>query len=175
MLKDSIVTGKDTAPSGRGQEGPTYRGSVEADWIDANGHMNVSFYDHVFDLAERELFMRFGIGDSYIVARRKSVFRLEKLVTYERELKLGTRIEVHSHVVWTDMKRVHHFHELWNVDENHRAAADDALSIHVDLDLRRSARMSDSEVLLPLAKLAEAYASGQPLTGVVQRREGRRL
>lgn len=152
-------------------ERPTYTGSVQADWIDANGHMNVSYYDWVFDAGERELFDRFGIHDLYIRTTRRSIFRLEKIIRYERELKEGDRIEVRSFVIWTDMKRIHHFHEIWNINENYRAATNDGLSIHVALELRRSVPIHNQDVSAKLRTMVDAQS--RP-AGVIERKDGRR-
>ena len=152
----------------------SYRGRVAPNWVDVNRHMNVSWYDRVFDMAEHTLFEAFGIEDGYIARTRLSIFRLERLVRYERELLEADAIEVASRVVWTDFRRVHHFHELRNVAKGYRAASVDALSIHVDLRLRKSAPMSLPETTIPLARLAREHALLPQAEGVLARINGRR-
>ncbi|MEJ6784762.1 thioesterase family protein [Aminobacter sp. Piv2-1] len=136
----------------------SFRGKVEPHWLDVNRHMNVSWYDRVFDIAESDLFEVFGIHDDYIRRTSYSFFRLEKSVRYERELMPDAQLEARSVVLWTDLKRVHHFHELWNVDQNYRAATVEGLSIHVDLRLRKAARIVERDVADPLSALATAHA-----------------
>lgn len=136
----------------------SFSGQVERSWIDVNLHMNVSWYDRVFDQAESNFFEVFGFNDEAIRATGFSIFRLEKNIRYEREVMLGKALEVHSTVLWTDLKRVHHFHELWNVEDGYRAAVADNLSIHVDLSIRRSARMTLPETGGALSALAEEHA-----------------
>ncbi len=172
----------ETDPSPKPQhrhEGPlgviTYQGRVGKDWIDANDHMNVSWYDRVFDAAEKRFFEVFGIDDHYIQRTGLSFFRLERLVRYERELQLDDRLEARSHVVWTDFRRVHHFHELRNVGENFRAAWVDAVSIHVDLSLRKSVPISLPEVKTPLEQHFRDHSALRLPEGVPSRKEGRRL
>jgi acyl-CoA thioester hydrolase len=152
----------------------SFRGSVTEAWIDVNRHMNVSAYDVVFDAAEKAFFEMFGIGDAYIRRTDMSCFRLEKFIRYERELVLGDPLEVRSRVAWTDFRRIHHFHELWNVGAGYRAACADSLSIHVDLRLRKAAAMEMPEVREPLAALAQAHAALPPPAGLVPRMGGRR-
>jgi acyl-CoA thioester hydrolase len=152
----------------------TFRGSVTEAWIDANRHMNVSAYDVVFDAAEKAFFELFGIGDAYIRRTDLSCFRLEKLIRYERELVLGDALEVRSRVAWTDFRRIHHFHELWNVEAGYRAAFADSVSMHVDLRLRKAAAMELPEVREPLAALAQAHAALPAPPGLVARTSGRR-
>lgn len=137
----------------------TFEGRVLPEWVDANGHMNVSFYDRVFDAAEHSLFAAFGIHDAFIRRTGFTIFRLDKLIRYQRELMQGDAIAVHSRIVWTDFRRVHAFHELMNVDASYRAATDDALSIHVDLSRRKSAVIVDPDVRQSLERLAAAHAA----------------
>lgn len=147
----------------------SFRGKVEPHWLDVNRHMNVSWYDRVFDIAESDLFEVFGIHDDYIRHTSYSFFRLEKSVRYERELMPDARLEARSVVLWTDLKRVHHFHELWNVDQNYRAATVEGLSIHVDLRLRKAARIVERDVADPLTRLAAQHARLPWPKGVARR------
>lgn len=152
----------------------TYRGRVETGWIDVNRHMNVSSYDRVFDLAETAFFAEFGVEDNLIARTQMSFFRLERLVRYERELLPGDILHVHSQIIWTDFRRIHHFHELWNPGTNERAAFVDAISIHVDLRRRRSTEIALPDVRIPLERLVLAHADLPKPEGVLDRINGRR-
>lgn len=167
------MTGTEPSDPGGGPS-ISYRGHVERQWIDINQHMNVAWYDHVFDVAETTFFRTFGITDEHIAKTGFSMFRLERLVRYERELLPGESIEVRSMIAWTDFKRVHHFHELWNTQSRCRAASVDALSIHVDLSTRKSAVMTRQENRLPLEELAARHAALAKPDGVLHRRRGHR-
>ena len=158
-------------------QGPsvTFRGRVGPEWIDANRHMNVSAYDRVFDAAEKAFFEEFGVGDAYIRRTGLTCFRLEKHVRYERELLEGDPLEVRSRVAWTDFRRIHHFHELWNVEAGYRAAFADSLSIHVDLGRRKSAIVELPEIRRPLERLANAHAALPSPAGMAPRVNGRRV
>lgn len=136
----------------------SFRGKVEPHWLDVNRHMNVSWYDRVFDLAENDLFEVFGIHDDYIRASNYSFFKLEKIVRYERELMPDAPLEARSRVLWTDFKRVHHFHELWNIEQNYRAATAEGISIHVDLRVRKATKIVTPDVADRLTVLAAEHA-----------------
>jgi acyl-CoA thioester hydrolase len=151
----------------------SFKDAVGADWIDANGHMNVSWYDKVFDAAEKRFFEEFAINDELIGRTGTSFFRLEKFVRYEREILSGDAVEVHSRIIWTDFKRLHHFHELVNVSRGIRAAYADALSIHVDLNTRKGAEIMLPEVRVPFERLTTAQAELTRPRGVLARRRGR--
>lgn len=152
----------------------SFVGTVAPEWIDANDHMNVSFYDAVFDMAEQRFFEEFAIEDDFIRRTRMSFFRLERLVRYDRELLRGDRLEARSRVIWSDFRRVHHFHELWNVDQGYRAAIVDAISIHVDLRARKSAPIELPEVREPLELLLAEYNASPRPEGILPRIDGRR-
>lgn len=135
-----------------------FEGRVEPTWIDVNRHMNVAWYDHVFDIAETGLIAAFGIDDDYIRANGRTIYRLEKRIRYERELLEGDGLRVESRIVSNDERLLRHFHELLNLTKGVRAAAAEYVSIHVDLAKRKSARITDPAVLEPLRELAARHA-----------------
>jgi acyl-CoA thioester hydrolase len=133
-------------------------GQVLPDWIDQNEHMNVTRYDVVFDAAEGVFYARFGMDRNYPATRRRGVFRLEKHIRYEREMRLGAKFEITSHLLWTDLKRMQVFHQLWNIDENYRAATMECMAIHMDLDSRKPLRIDDAEIRAGFEATATAHA-----------------
>ncbi len=135
-----------------------FEGTVLPEWIDANRHMNVAWYDHVFDIAESTLFAAFGIDENYIARSNHGMFRLEKTIRYERELIEGDRLRVDSRVESSDGRLVRHFHELWAEGRGVRAATARYVSIHVDLSVRKPARITDPMVMQPLQRLADEHA-----------------
>ncbi len=139
-----------------------FEGKVEPAWIDVNGHMNVAWYDHVFDRAESSLFAAFGIDEAYIRANGRSMFRLEKRVRYERELAGGDRIRIESRIVSTDERILRHAHVLMNLTAGIRAGMAEYVSIHVDLAKRKSARILDPVLLPRLRQLAARHAAEEP-------------
>jgi len=139
-----------------------FEGTVGQGWIDVNGHMNVAWYDHVFDTAESALFSAFGINDDYIRTHDRTMFRLEKRIRYEREALDGDKLRVECRIVSSDERLVRHFHELLNLSKGVRAATAEYVSIHVDLAKRKSARIADPVVLKPLRELAARHAMLPP-------------
>jgi acyl-CoA thioester hydrolase len=135
-----------------------FEGQVLKDWIDANRHMNVAWYDHVFDMAESALFSVFGVDEDYIARSCHGMFRLEKRIRYEKELVEGDRLRVDSRIVSSDGRLLKHFHELWNESRGMRAATAYYVSIHVDLTKRKPAQISDPDVIEPLRRLAGEHA-----------------
>lgn len=153
-MSETVGDTKETAPAFH----VGFEGVVKPEWIDINEHMNVRWYDHVFDNAEHDLIEAIGISDPYIAASGFTIYRLEKRIRYERELLLGEQLLVKSRITFTDERILKHRHELLNLSRNIRAASAEYTSIHVDLSVRKSARISDPAILEPLRKLFAAHA-----------------
>lgn len=136
-----------------------FEGIVGDDWIDSNGHMNVAWYDRVFDAAESRLFEAFGIDEVYIARTRHGMFRIEKTLRYERELLVGDRIRVTGRIAAFDGRGVRHAHDLVNVVTGKRAAVATYTSLHVDLSRRKVAEITDPAVRAALRALASAHGA----------------
>ncbi|HWU64930.1 MAG TPA: thioesterase family protein [Ensifer sp.] len=146
-----------------------FRGEVLPEWVDVNDHMNVSFFDRVFDAAEKVLFDELGIDEGYAGRTGYGVFRVEKFIRYEKELRLAHKLEVRSSVLWTDQRRIHHFHEIVNLSVPARSAFCDALSIHVDLSKRKAAMFHLDEVRQRLQDLHRRTMDGPRPPGAIAR------
>ena len=134
--------------------------SVEPQWIDYNGHMNVGYYVVAFDRASDALFDHFDAGSAYRHATNASVFVVEAHVTYERELKQGDPIRFTSQLLDGDEKRLHVLHAMHHGEEGWLAATNELMFLHIDLGTRRVAPfppglkakidlMLDQHLLLP--------------------------
>jgi acyl-CoA thioester hydrolase len=110
---------------------------VRPEWIDSNGHMNLAYYVVVFDLATDRLYATLGIGDAYREETGNSCFTAETHTVYEREVRLGDRLRVHTWLLGADTKRVHYFHELFHVESGERSAVQELMALHIDMRVRR--------------------------------------
>jgi acyl-CoA thioester hydrolase len=110
---------------------------VRPEWIDSNGHMNLAYYVVVFDLATDKLYSTLGIGNAYRDATGNSCFTAETHTVYEREVRLGERLRVHTWLLGVDDKRVHYFHELFHAESGDRSAVQELMALHIDMRVRR--------------------------------------
>ena len=62
---------------------------VEPGWIDYNGHLNMAYYNVLFDRAVDEAYELLGCGIAYLEQTRHSTFTAEVHVRYLRELHAG--------------------------------------------------------------------------------------
>ena len=55
------------------------------DWTDYNGHLNVAYYVHFFDLAADLMLDNFKIGAESVKKDKKSTFVVEMHINYNRD------------------------------------------------------------------------------------------
>jgi acyl-CoA thioester hydrolase len=120
--------------------------------------MNLAYYVVVFDLATDKLYAKLGIGDAYREATGNSCFTAETHTLYEREVRVGEKLLVHTWLLGSDAKRLHYFHELFHADSGERSAVQELMALHIDMRMRRVAPFPDGRRVA----LADAVASYAP-------------
>ncbi len=134
-----------------------YETSVPPEWLDVNDHMNVAYYVLAFDQATDALYHFVGVGDDYMAARQGSMFALECHVTYNRELRGGDPIRITTQLLGFDAKKMHYVHHMHHRGEDYLAATSEWLSVHVDMEARRSAPFPD-DIAQRLGDIRAAHA-----------------
>ena len=129
---------------------------VEPAWIDYNGHLNMAYYNVLFDRAVDEVFELLGCGLDYVRTRRHSCFTAEVHVRYLRELHAGDPVQVSWQLLDYDQKRLHYFEELRHAREGWVSATSENISLHVDMAAKRTAPFP-SEVTVRLAAMKAAH------------------
>lgn len=105
---------------------------VETQWTDYNGHLNMAYYNVLFDRAADEGLEALGMGPAYARDRRLTVYTAEIHVCYLRELHAGHKVRGTFQLIGHDAKRLHSFQELRHED-GWLAATSEVLSLHVDM------------------------------------------
>lgn len=105
---------------------------VEKDWIDYNGHMNMAYYNVLFDRGGDEVLDLIGAGAAYAKERGFTTYTAETHLCYVRELHLGDKVTVTYHLVDRDEKRLHVYQEIRHAD-GWLAATLESLALHVDM------------------------------------------
>ncbi len=106
--------------------------TVEPQWIDHNGHLNMAYYNVLFDRAADQLFDGFGIDADYIKRTGHSTFSAEFHICYLRELHEGNQVYVTSQLLDFDEKRFHFYQELYHED-GWLSATGEGLGLHIDM------------------------------------------
>jgi acyl-CoA thioester hydrolase len=112
---------------------------VEPAWIDYNGHLNMAYYNVLFDRAVDEAFELLGCGLDYLKTRNHSTFTAEVHVRYLRELHAGDPVQVTFQLLDFDAKRMHYFEQLLHATEGWVSATSENMSLHVDMATKKTA------------------------------------
>ena len=110
---------------------------VIKEWTDYNGHLNVAFYVHVFDIAADIMLGNFKMGDYSAKQDKKTTFVAEMYTAYKQEVRLGEEIETHLTYVDHDKKRIHYRLSMLHKEKKYLAATNEVLSLYVDLKQRK--------------------------------------
>ena len=78
------------------------------EWTDYNGHLNVAFYVHVFDIAADIMLDNFKMGGHSAKKDQKTTFVAEMYTAYKQEVRLGEEVEIFLTYVNHDKKRIHY-------------------------------------------------------------------
>src|ERR1043166_7937624 len=131
--------------------------TVEPSWIDYNGHLNMAYYNVLFDRAVDEAFELLGCGLDYVKTKRHSCFTAEVHVRYLRELNAGDPVRVTFQLLDFDAKRMHYFEQLFHATEGWVSATSENMSLHVDMAAKKTAAFP-SEIAACLARMKTSHA-----------------
>ena len=85
---------------------PVYRATLEAEWIDYNGHLRDAYYGLVASYAVDAVMDNLGIDAGYRESTRCTLYTLEMHLHYLHEVKFSDALEVRSSVLDFDAKRI---------------------------------------------------------------------
>ena len=141
---------------------------VEEGWIDYNGHLNMAYYNVLFDRAVDEAYELLGCGAAYVAASRHSCFTVEVHVRYLSELRAADPVRVTFQLLAFDAKRLHYFEQLWHAEAGWLSATSENMALHVDTDQKKSVPFPD-DVMARLTRMQAAHAA-LPLPDGIGRR-----
>ena len=112
---------------------------IEPQWIDYNGHLNMAYYNVLFDRGIDQMWAEFGVGPDYMKERNCSTFSAECHIRYLREIHLADPVQIAVYMLDADDKRIHTFEELRHATEGWLSATSEGMSLHVDMNSRKTA------------------------------------
>jgi len=130
---------------------------VEPGWIDFNGHLNMAYYNVLFDRAVDEVYEPLGLGFDYVKTRGFSTFTAEVHLRYLRELHADDPVRVTFHLLDFDAKRLHYFEELHHAEQGFLSATSENMALHVDMTAKKTAAFPQ-DVAARLARMKTAHA-----------------
>jgi acyl-CoA thioester hydrolase len=131
---------------------------IEPGWIDLNGHMNLAYYQVLFDRNFDDVLAFAGFGPDYLAATQHSIFAGEVHICYRREVRLEDPVLVSWRLLGLDAKRLHFCSEMHHATEGWLAATSENLSLHVDMAARRVAPFLPGSAAT-LQRIAAAHAA----------------
>ncbi len=131
---------------------------IREDWIDFNGHLNMAYYNVLFDQCADEAYDLLGFGPDYLKNSGFTTFTGEFHLCYLRELKLGDQVRVSLQLVDHDQSKFHTYQEIHHVD-GWLAATGEALGLHIDRSGPRVAPFPEDIA----ARVAAMKAAHDPL------------
>ena len=131
---------------------------VEPTWIDYNGHLNMAYYNVLFDRAVDEVLELLGCGAEYVRSRRQSCFTAEVHVRYLRELHADDPVRVTFQLLGFDAKRLHFFEQLFHAADGWVSATSENMALHVDMTAGKTVAFP-SDIAAGLAKMKTAHAA----------------
>ena len=110
---------------------------VIKEWTDYNGHLNVAFYVHIFDIAADVMLDNFNMGGESAKQNSKTTFVAEMHTIYKQEVRLGEEVETHLTYLNHDKKRIQYRLSMFHKEKKYLAATNEVLSLYVDLSKRK--------------------------------------
>jgi acyl-CoA thioester hydrolase len=141
---------------------------VEDAWIDYNGHLNMAYYNVLFDRAVDEAYELLGCGLGYLEQTRHSTFTAEVHVRYLRELHAGDPVRVTFQLLDFDAKRMHYFEQLFHAQEGWLSATSENMTLHVDMTAKKTAPFPQF-IMARLGRMKAAHAHLPAPDGVGRR------
>ena len=117
-------------------------------WSDYNGHLNVAFYVHIFDIAADMMLDNFKMGGLSAKKVKRTTFVAEMHTIYNQEVRLGEEVETHLTYVDHDKKRIHYRLSMFHKEKKYLAATNEVLSLYVDLSKRKVVEFEQDRVKL---------------------------
>ena len=119
------------------------RHTVESQWTDYNGHLNMAYYAVLFDRAADEMFASLGLGPDYVKTTNNSFFTLETHTSFANELKAAEQVRIEQQLIGSDAKRVHYVQQMFRGDTSYLACVLEVMVSHVDLTTHRTSAFPD--------------------------------
>ncbi len=115
-----------------------YEHTITEDWLDQNGHVNIQYYQTLYDLSGWSMLERLGIDESYFTVQKRGLFDLEHHVFYLSELSVGDRVSVHGLFLDRNNKRMHGMVFITNLSKKVLACTLEFMASGANLETRRS-------------------------------------
>jgi len=116
------------------------------DWIDYNGHMNLSYYILVFDIGAEVILSKFEMGEHSAKTTKKSTMVVETHTNYLKEVKENDEVIISLAHFDHDKKRLHYKLEMHEKLTNNLSATTEVLALYMNLKERKVSEFEKEKV-----------------------------
>ena len=116
------------------------------DWIDYNGHMNLSYYILVFDMGAEVILSKFEMGEYSAKTTKKSTMVVETHTNYLKEVKENEEVIISLSYFDHDKKRLHYKLEMHEKSTNNLSATTEVLALYMNLNERRVSEFEKEKI-----------------------------
>jgi acyl-CoA thioester hydrolase len=110
---------------------------IPPQWEDRNGHVNVQFYQALYELGSYQVLEDVDVGKHYLEAQGYGMFDLEHHLHYRAEILVGERVSTYNRVLERNDKRFHGMYFIVNDSRDALACTLEYITSGVDLGARR--------------------------------------
>ena len=129
---------------------------IPEEYLDRMGHMNVTWYTHLFSEATGAFFRDLGLDGDYMKRQQAGSFALEAHIRYLSECLVGDHVHVRVRAVSRTEKRFHYVQFLVNDDKDVLSASCEFVGAHIDMKVRRMSAIPD-EIAAIFDQLVEQH------------------
>ena len=116
------------------------------DWIDYNGHMNLSYYILVFDMGAEVILSKFKMGEQAAKTTKRSTMVVETHTNYIKEVKENDEVIISLSHIDHDKKRLHYKLEMYEKSKNILSATTEVLALYMNLDERKVSEFENEKI-----------------------------
>ena len=116
------------------------------DWIDYNGHMNLSYYILVFDMGAEVILSKFEMGEHSAKNTKKSTMVVETHTNYLKEVKENEEVIISLSYFDHDKKRLHYKLEMHEKSTNNLSATTEVLALYMNLNERKVSEFEKEKI-----------------------------
>ena len=116
------------------------------DWIDYNGHINLSYYILVFDMGAEVILSKFQMGEQAAKTTKRSTMVDETHTNYIKEVKENDEVIISLSHIDHDKKRLHYKLEMYEKSENILSATTEVLALYINLDERKVSEFENEKI-----------------------------
>ena len=113
--------------------------NVPPEWEDRNGHVNVQYYQTLYELGGYQILEEVDCGESFLDAHHFGLFDLEHHLNYRSEILVGDRVSTYNRMLDTNERRFHGMYFVVNDSRDALACTLEYMTAGVDLQTRRTA------------------------------------